>query len=265
MPVAFTQEILSSSSLTSTLFRSWISTKLIAIGYTKVYETGDDLYFSIDAPLSGSPKDLAFLRVNVSQPSGTSIKIQLWAGDGFASNQLQNPTPCYTDTFAGSPAFAWGSGENVNIKLCTFKSAEIAWLGGFRSDNSQGLFNIGFIFPVLKPPAWTNNFLFAFAPRGAGANSFVCPSINPIMSGNTEIYFGLQATPSNPDISGERPLIKRLLLVSAANPQIVGQTSTDLAMLASNNLSPFQEYVRDGQTFVNTCNNAAPCLAVRIA
>lgn len=265
MPVAFTQEILSSGGLTSTVLRSWISTKLASIGYTKIYETGDDLYFSIDAPLSGSPKDLAYLRLNISQPSGTSIKCQMHIGDGFASNSLQNASPCYTDAFVGSPLFSWGSGENVNIKFLTFKSPEIAWVGLFRSDNNQSIVNIGFVFPVVKPPTWNDNFLFAFAPKGANANSLTSPAVNPISSGATEVYFGLQSTPYNPDVSGERPLIKRLLLSSSANPQIVGQSSPDLAILASNSLSPFQEYIRDGQTFINISNNAAPCFAVRIA
>ncbi|GET44153.1 hypothetical protein [Microseira wollei] len=80
MPVEMNSEIINETS--NSAYRSLLNSKLISIGYRQSAASGNEAVFSRDAPHSPSPKDRAYLKYLVAPPSGTTIKIQLWQGDG---------------------------------------------------------------------------------------------------------------------------------------------------------------------------------------
>lgn len=260
MPVAFTQEIIN-QPWTATLLRNTITTKLISLGYAQEGISGDDLFFSIDAPLSGAPKDRAFLRVNVTNNTATNIKIQTWFGDGYAANALVNSTVGFGDTHSGPANIGYSSNESFPIRFVTFLSPEIAWLGLVRNDNNAGLANIGFVFPSVKPTWWNNASLYAFAPNSPDAVRLRCNVINPFSAAVGEISFLAEYAVTAINPGGTRDLIRRLIL-SSNTGIIVGATTSDLGVLAATGLSPFSQLIADGQTWVNC--RTTHSLAVRI-
>ncbi|WP_226594900.1 hypothetical protein, partial [Microseira wollei] len=81
MPVQFTSEIIN-EVWDASKYRATLNYKLISVGYRQEAAAGNEAVFSWDAPLSPAAKDRAYLKYLIEQPSGTSIKIQLWQGDG---------------------------------------------------------------------------------------------------------------------------------------------------------------------------------------
>lgn len=263
MPVAFEQETIS-QIWTAAQLRATFATKLPLLGFTQEYASGDDLIFSVDAPTI-APKDRAYLRINCSQPTGNQIKIQSWAGDGYSAGNLVNISPLYTDTISGSATISYTSGESFPLKVCTFKSAEIAWIGGFRSDNSSGLFNLGFLFPSVKPSDWPNSSLYAFHPSNLNANRLRLPLVNPVHSNYSDLTFGTETGLSGINNGGTRDLIKRLVLINESGArQVCAATSTDFALIAASGLPIFSQNNFDGQVYVNLTNNGGNTIAIRI-
>ncbi len=265
MPVALTQETIT-QQWTAALLRAAITTKIIAMGgWTQEAGTsGNELHFSIDAPLTSAPKDRAYLRVSVENSTTTNIKIQAWGGDGYSANTLQNQWPIFSDSLGNSANIAYGSGENFPIKICTFKSPEIALISGVRADSNQGLFNVGFFFPMTKADWWDNNSVFGFTPSDSVCSKLRSPLIVPFHNNYSDVNIGIDQGPTNINIGGGRDLHKRLILnQSQGNRNTIGQTSADFGILGAGGLSPLSQTQIDGETWVNL--NSSCSVAIRIS
>ncbi|MFB2833487.1 hypothetical protein [Floridanema evergladense] len=260
MPVAFTQEIIP-QQWNAALLRSSITNKMIALGYLNESTSENDMYFSFDLP-TAAPKDKGYLRINVSQPSGTSIKIQQWFSDAYTTNNLVNSVSSFSDTTGNSVSIGYGSNENFPIKFCTFKSPEIALLAVIRSDNNASNFNLGFVFPSVRPSWWDNNSLYGFC--GAGNDYSILKSCiaNQINNNSIDISYFLQSAPNVINPGGTRDLIRRIILSSCTGGIIVGATTTDIGIIGASGIPPLTQIQDSNQVWVNLKTNNS--MAIRI-
>lgn len=265
MPVQFSSEIIN-DTWDAAKYRAALNSKLISIGYRQEAASGNEAVFSWDAPLSASPKDRAFLKYQIDQPTGTNIKIQLWQGDGVSGLTLTpNTIGISSDAnFNNAVNINYTSNENFPIRWVTFKSEEIAMVEAVRTDNNTGLMSAGFICPAVKPSWWNNNSLYSFAPNSNDINRFRVLPGNPLSPSQHEILFNPESFPTNLNPGGTRDLLKRLALCSATGGGIVGLTSSDFGIIAANGLTPLSQMTLDGQTWVNV-RTGNWSLAMRIA
>lgn len=252
MPVSFTSEIVN-DTWNAAKYRGILNGKLISIGFRQEATSGDEAVFSWDAPLSGSPKDRAFLKYLIEQPSAGNIKIQLWQGDGASGLTLApNTTGISTDAnFNNAVNINYLAGENFPIKWVTFQSQEIAMVVAVRSDNNVGLMSAGFLCPSIKPNWWGNACLYAFAPSGNQVTGFRVLPGNGLSPNQHDLTFSQDWFPGNINPGGTRDLLKRLVLCSATGNGVVGLTSSDFGIIAANGLNPLSQLTIDGQTWIN--------------
>lgn len=205
MPVAYTSEIIN-DTWNADKYRAILNSRLISIGYRQESLSGNEAVFSIDAPLSVAPKDRAFLKYLVEQPSGNNIKIQTWQGDGNSGLSLTpNTIGISSDAnFNNAVNLNYGSNENFQIRWVTFRSEEIALVSSCRTDNNTALMSVGFIFPAMKPSWWPNSSLYAFAPNSADVGRFRVLPGNPLFPLHHDILFNPEAFPANPNPGGTR-------------------------------------------------------------
>ena len=265
MPVQFSSEILN-DTWDATKYRATLNSKLISIGYRQEASSGNEAVFSWDAPLSASPKDRAFLKYQIDQPSGTSIKVQLWQGDGVSGLTLTpNTIGISSDVnFNNAVNVNYNSNENFPIRWVTFKSEEVAMVVAVRPDNNAGLMSAGFICPAVKPSWWNNNSLYSFAPNGNDISRFRVLPGNPLSPSHHDIGFNPEFFPTNPNPGGTRDPLKRLVLCSATSGGICGQTSSDFGIIAANGLPPLFQNSIDGQQWINV-RGGGWSFAVRIS
>ena len=265
MPVAFTSEIIN-DVWDATKYRAMLTSKLISIGYTQESTSGNEAVFSWDAPLSSSPKDKAYLKYLIDQPTGTTIKIQLWQGDGSSGVTLTPNTIGISsdNTFNNAVSVNYGSNENFPIKWITFKSQEIALVCTVRPDNNVGLCSAGFICPAIKPSWWPTTSLYSFAPNGADIARFRILPGNPLSPNYSDASFNPEYFPLNQNPGGTRDLLKRITLCSATSGGIIGMTSSDFGILASNGLNPLSQVTLDQQIWVNI-RSGSWSFAVRVS
>ncbi|MCL1474427.1 hypothetical protein [Argonema antarcticum] len=263
MPVAFSQETIT-QQWSAALLRASLTTKLVALGFSQEAGTsGNELHFSIDAPLTSAPKDRAYIRIIVDQSSATNIKVQAWGGDGYSANSLQNQWPIFADAIGNPVNIGYGSNENFPVKICTFKSNEIALVSGIKADNNVGAFNIGFFFPATKADWWDNNAVFAFTPNDGSCYKFRSPAIVPYHVTYSDINVGSDQGASNVNVGGSRDLEKRLKLnQTVGNRNIIGQTSADFGLLGAGNLPPLNQSQIDGEFWVNLNSNCSVSLRI---
>lgn len=265
MPVAYTSEIVN-DTWDASKYRASLNGKLISIGYRQEAASANEAVFSWDVPLSPAPKDRAFLKYLIEQPSGTSIKVQLWQGDGASGLTLTpNSIGISTDAnFNSAVNINYGSSENFPIRWVTFQSQEIAMVAAVRADNNVGLMLAGFLCPAIKPNWWPHTSLYAFAPSSNDINRFRVLPGNPLSPNHHDIPFSPEWFPANLNPGGTRDLLKRLVLCSTTTSGIVGVTSSDLGIVAANGLNPLSQLTIDGQTWINI-RGGNWSFAVRIA
>ncbi|GET42993.1 hypothetical protein [Microseira wollei] len=265
IPVQFSSEIIN-EIWDAVKYRAVLNSKLISIGYRQEAASGNEAVFSWDAPLSASPKDRAFLKYLVEQPSATNIKVQLWQGDGVSRTTLTpNTIGISRDAnFNNAVNINYSSNENFPIRWATFQSQEMAMVVAVRPDNNAGLCSAGFLCPAVKPTWWSNNSLYAFAPNGNDISRFRVLPGNPLSPNQQDIVFNPELFPTNFNPGGTRDLLKRLALCSSTQSWVVGFTSSDFGIIASNGLNSLSQLTIDGQTWVNVRTNAWS-FAVRIA
>lgn len=265
MPAQYSSEIIN-DTWNADKYRAFLNSKLISIGYRQEAAAGNEAVFSIDAPQSGPPKDRAYLKYLVEQPNSTTIKVQLWQGDG--SNGLTlfpNTIGIATDAnFNNAINVTYGANENFQLRWVTFKSDEIALVGAVRSDNNAGLMTAGFIFPSVKPAWWGSTSLYAFAPSNSESGRFRILPGNPLSPNHHEIAFNPEHFPSSPNPGGTRDLLRRLVFCSTLGNAICGMTSSDGGIIACSGLPHFFQHEISGQTWISIRGgNWSP--AVRIA
>jgi hypothetical protein len=265
MPVSFTSEIIN-DTWDASKYRATLNSKLISIGYRQENTFDSEAVFSWNAPLSLSPKDRAYLKYLVQQPSGTTIKIQLWQGDGNSGLTLTpNTIGISSDAnFNNAVNLNYNSKENFAIRWVTFQSEEIAMVVSVRPDNNAGLMSAGFICPSIKPAWWDNTSLYAFAPNSNDCSRFRVLPGNPLAPSYHDIVFNPESFATNINPGGTRDLIKRLVLNSATSLGVVGLTSSDFGILASNGLSHLSQLTLNGQTWINL-RGGSWSFAVRVA
>jgi len=216
-------------------------------------------------PLSSAP-DRAYLKYLIEQPSDTTIKVQLWQGDGNDGLTLTpNTIGISSDAnFNNAVNINYGDTENFPIKWVTLQSQEIAMVVAVRPDNNAGLCSAGFICPAVKPNWWPSSSLYAEAPNGNDISRFRVRSGNPLSPNHHEILFNPENFPRSINPGGTRDLLKRIVLCSSTQGGIVGLTSSDFGIITSGGLSSLSQLTIDGQTWVNIRVNWWS-LAVRIA
>ncbi|MFB2970385.1 hypothetical protein ACE1CD_15535 [Aerosakkonema sp. BLCC-F183] len=242
-------------------FRAALVSALIALGYKQVAGSGNDLIFSIAAPLSKPPKDQAYLRVLVEQLSVTNIRTQVWQGDGVNQNTLLNSAPIMVEAVGNANIIGYGSGESFPIKFVAFDSAEVKLVCWMRSDNQQSIGNAGFIFPSMKSESWPDNSLFAFAATHVDFGALRCLPGNPYGPGWQDFSPYHEGFPNNVNFGGNRDILKRLIVSREGG--IAGQTSPDIGILAAGGMGQLAEYESGGEVWVNIRN--ARSLAFRVA
>lgn len=265
MPVAYTSQIIT-DTWDATKYRATLNSKLIAVGFTQDAVSGNEAVFSWDAPLSPAPKDRAYLKYLIEQPSGTNIKIQLWQGDGASGLTLTpNTIGISSDAnFNNAVNVNYGSNENFPLRWVTFQSAEIAMVAAFRPDNNAGQAIAGFLCPSVKPTWWPNSSLYAFAPSGNDlARLRILPG-NPFSPNHHLMLYSPEYFPSGLNPGGTRDLLRRLILCSETSLGIAGFTSSDFGILAASGLNPLAQVNLDGQTWTNL-RSGSWSFAVRIA
>jgi hypothetical protein len=252
MPVAYSSEIIN-DTWNADKYRAILNSKLIAIGYRQEALSGNEAVFSIDAPLSQNPKDRAFIKYLVEQPSGNNIKIQAWQGDGNSGLSLTpNTIGISTDAnFNNAVNVNYNSNENFQIRWVTFKSDEIALVSTCRTDNNTALMSLGFLFPMTKPTWWPDTCLYAFAPNAGDIGRFRVLPGNPMNPAQHDILFNPESFPSNPNPGGTRDPLKRLVLCSTIGNAICGQTSSDFGIIAAGGLPHLHQHSIDGQTWIS--------------
>jgi len=260
MPINFTQEIISQVWSSGTL-RSVLTTKLVSIGYTLEESSGDDLFFSFDAPLSGAPKDRIFLRVKIESNTATNLKIQSWFGDGINGTTLLNQTNSFNDNQSGAANIGFNANESFPIRFCSFSSQEVRVIGFLRNDNNSGLSILGFFFPLVKPAWWSSASIYGFAAGSSDCNSLRGCILNPVSPSAPEISYnlGCQINAINP--GGGRDVVPRPILSCSAG-FILGQFSSDVGILAANGLSPFSQHNQGAEAWLPLKSGSS--LALRI-
>ncbi len=256
MPAAFTSEIIT-DTWDATKYRATLNSKLIQIGYRQEASSGGEGIFSWDSPLSVAPKDRAFLKYLVEQPSGTTIKIQLWQGDGVSGTTLTpNTIGISSDAnFNNAVNLNYGAGENFPLRWVTFKSEEIALVCAIRPDNQSALISAGFLCPAVKPSWWSNNSLYAFAPSSSDIGRFRVLPGNPLSPSFHDIVLNPESFPTSINPGGTRDILRRAILVSATGLGVVGLTSSDFGIMAAAGLNPLSQVTLSGQTWVNIRGN----------
>lgn len=265
MPVSYTSQIIN-DTWDATKYRATLNSKLIQVGFQQEATSGNEAIFSWDAPNSPAPKDRAYLKYLIEQPSGTSIKVQLFQGDGNAGLTLTpNTIGISSDlTFNNAVNVNYGSGENFPLRWVTFQSAEIAMVVAIRPDNNAGLMSAGFICPSVKPTWWPNSSLYAFAPASSDIARFRVLPGNPLSPAHTDMVFNPESFTQGFNPGGTRDLLKRLALVSQTNTGVIGFTSSDFGILSASGLNPLSQLTLDGQTWMNV-RAGSWSFAVRIA
>lgn len=265
MPVAITNQIIN-DAWNASKFRAMLASRLLSIGYVQEATSGDESIFRINAPNSPSPKDRAYLKTLIEQPSGNSIKMQCWMGDGISGMTLTpNTIPIFADqTFNNALFLNYTGGENFPIRWVTFDSTELKLVAGFRSDNNSSLFTFGYLFPAIKPNWWPNTCLYGFGVTRDAANFRVIPG-NPYSPDSIQLQYNPTSFPNNMNPGGTRDIVKRLIICPSNGDGVAGLTSSDLGIIAANGLGILaQPPTSEGQTWMNVRNNAWS-LAVRIA
>lgn len=265
MPVSITNEIIQ-DTWDASKFRAALASKLLSVGYIQEATSGSESIFRINAPNSPSPKDRAYLRTLIEQPSGNSIKLQCWMGDGISGLTLTpNTIPIFADqTFNNALFLNYNGGENFPIRWVTFNSTELKLVAGYRSDNNAALFSFGYLFPSVKPVWWPNTCLYGFAVTRDAGSFRVIPG-NPFSTNYVDLVFNPTFFPSNTNPGGTRDIVKRLILCPSAGDGVAGLTSSDLGVIAANGLGILaQPPTSEGQTWMNL-RSGAWSLAVRIA
>ncbi|WP_226594931.1 hypothetical protein, partial [Microseira wollei] len=197
---------------------------------------------------------------------GTSIKIQLWQGDGNDGLTLTpNTIGISSDAnFNNAVNINYGSTENFPIRWTTFQSQEIAMVVAIRPDNNAGLCSAGFLCPAVKPNWWPHSSLYPEAPNRNDIGKFRVLPRNPLSPNHHEILFNPASFPASINPGGTRDLLKRIVLCSSTQGGIVGMTSSDFGIIISSGLNSLSQLTIDGQTWVNIRMNWWS-LAVRIS
>ncbi|GET37154.1 hypothetical protein MiSe_19070 [Microseira wollei NIES-4236] len=115
-----------------------------------------------------------------------------------------------------------------------------------RTDNNAGLCSAGFICPAIKPNWSPNNSLYSFAPNGNDISRFRVLPGNPLSPNHHDILFNPENFPANINPGGTRDLLKRIVLCSSTQGGIVGLTSSDFGIIASNGLNNLSQLTIDG-------------------
>lgn len=259
MPVKRTESIVV-DTWNADKFRGALVSRLIGLGYKQVGGAGNDLIFSIAAPLSKPPKDQAYLRVLVEQTSATNIRTQVWQGDGVNQNTLLNSAPIMSETAGTGNNIGFAAGESFGIKFVCFDSNEVKLVCWMRSDNQYALGNAGFIFPSMKSEAWPDNSLFAFAGHHVDMGALRCLAGNPYGPGWQDFSLFHEGFPNGVNFAGNRDILKRLIITREGG--IAAQTSPDIGTLAAAGMGHLAEYESDGEVWVNVRNGRS--LAFRV-